>query len=75
MKTQHHQSGQGKVKTDGLDCIYTTEPEYQDYIVELAKEVFTRHGAHRFESKCLRFVDNSRLHNRFLLYNLRVDVI
>lgn len=63
MKTQHHQSGQGKVKTDGLDCIYTTEPEYQDYIVELAKEVFTRHGAHRFESKCLRFVDNSRLHN------------
>lgn len=63
MKAQHHQSGQGKVKEDGLDYIYTAEPEYQDYIVELTKEVFTRHGAHRFESKCLRVVDNPRLHN------------
>ncbi|KAH9310730.1 hypothetical protein KI387_025765, partial [Taxus chinensis] len=64
MKAQDHHSGRGKLKRDELDYLFTTESEFQDRIVELAKDIFTRHGAHKFESKCLRVVDDPRLHNR-----------
>eukprot|EP01018_Ginkgo_biloba_P015528 Gb_22304 [translate_table: standard] len=63
MKSQHHHGGREKLKTDVLDYLHTAEPEFEDHIVELAKEVFRQHGAHRFQSKCLRVIDDPLLSN------------
>lgn len=63
MKTQDHYGGRGKLKRDELDCLFKTQSESQDYVIEQAKEVFTQHGAHKFESKCFRVLDDPKLYN------------
>ncbi|XP_057815476.2 eIF-2-alpha kinase GCN2 isoform X2 [Cryptomeria japonica] len=63
LKTQDHHSGRAKLKRDELDCLITAQSEFQDHVIEQAKEVFTQHGAHKFESKCLRVLDDPKLHN------------
>ena len=64
MKAQDHYGGRAKLKRDDLDCLFNAQSEFQDYVIEQAKEVFTQHGAHKFESKCLRVLDDPKLYNR-----------
>eukprot|EP00249_Psilotum_nudum_P019722 c27388_g1_i1 orf=702-2933(-) len=47
-----------------LDCGETRDASFQDRVFEIAKGVFTQHGAHRFETCSMHLMNDPQLPNR-----------